>query len=498
LCLIVLFVTFEFLLKRKDLYGTAFAEVCDVMDEDIAEYALKVASRLGAGYADVRLESKEINDIVLKNGIVDVASHILKEGIGIRIITRQGVGFSSTNVLDRDHVKQTVTEAFRQAEACKRKAPPELSEEKTVKATWSVPERVRLSNVGLEQKLDDLCSVDETIVSVGNIPARIFLFADKQTKKLYLNSEGTRIQGYLPIVICMFFLTVKCGSQVEQTARRFGYAGGWEGFEQFKMAEDAEQEVTMLQTLMKEGKKSPRGTMDLLVGSDMVGIVCHESCGHPSEADRILGREASQAGVSFMNEELLGTRVGSEEVTVAEDPTLEHSFGYYAYDDEGVKARRRLLFKDGLINEFLHNRETAARMGENSNAAARSASYDREAIVRMANTFLLPGDCSTEELVEDIKRGVYMKSYTEWNIDDKRYNQKYIGRESYLIEHGEIKHMVKRPVLEVTTPAFWKAVDARGKEVDFRAGNCGKGDPIQEMEVLYGGPTVRLRAIPMR
>jgi TldD protein len=199
-----------------------------------------------------------------------------------------------------------------------------------------------------------------------------------------------------------------------------------------------------------------------------------------------------------MNKELLGTKIGSPSVTVVDDPTVEHSFGYYAYDDEGVKARRRFLYKEGIITEFLHNRESAAAMQTTSNAAARSTSYNREPIVRMGNTFLLPGDYEFEELFEDIKYGIYMKSYTEWNIDDKRYNQKYIGRESYLIENGEIKTMVKRPVLEVTTPAFWSSVDACGKDMLFRAGNCGKGDPIQEMEVLYGGPTTRLRNIQMR
>lgn len=473
-------------------------DLCDFMDEDIAEYALKTASMLGATYADVRLETQERNDIILKNGVLDVAYNIVSEGIGVRIMTDQGVGFSSTNDLKKESVKNTVREAFRLAQSCKRKTAPRLSEEKTEKATWSVPERIALSDVGLEQKLDELFTADEKVSSVGNVSKRIFLFTDKQTEKLFLNSEGSRIQGFLPIVLCMYHITVKGNSHTEQTMQRFGYAGGWEGFGNFKIAEKAEREVKMLQNLMKKGKKSPKGTMDLVIGSDVVGIVCHESCGHPSEADRILGREASQAGASFMSEELLGTRIGSDEVTVAEDPTLEHSFGFYAYDDEGLKARRRLLFKEGRINEFLHNRETAARMGVQSNAAARSANYDREPIVRMSNTFLLPGDYSKEELMEDIDYGIYMKSYTEWNIDDKRYNQKYIGRESYLIEKGELTCMVKRPVLEVTTPAFWKAIDARGKDLRFRAGNCGKGDPLQEMNVLYGGPTVRLRGICMR
>ncbi|MBU6997235.1 MAG: TldD/PmbA family protein [Theionarchaea archaeon] len=468
------------------------------MDEDRAEFAVDAASTLGALYADARLERQERNDIMLKNGVLDAASTYVNEGIGIRVITLKGIGFSSTCNLSKESVRKAVKEAFKQAESCRRKAPPRLSEEKRATAVWEVPQKENLSDIDAQQKVDNLLEVDEAISSSGDIPGRMLNLTDKQTKKLVVTSEGTKVTGILPVLICSYFLAVKCGSQVEQSMRRFGRAGGWEGFEQFHVAKDGQHEVEMLQRLMKEGEKSPQGTMDLIVGPDVIGIICHESCGHPMEADRILGREASQAGASFMNEELLGTRVGSDEVTVAEDPTIEHSFGYYGYDDEGVKSRRRLLYKEGMINQFLHNRESAARMGTTSNGAARSSGYNREAIVRMANTFLLPGEYAEEELIEGVNRGIYMKSYTEWNIDDKRYNQKYIGREAYLIEHGEITCMVKRPILEITTPGFWMAVDARGKDLMFRAGNCGKGDPIQEMDVLYGGPTTRLREVFMR
>jgi TldD protein len=219
------------------------------------------------------------------------------------------------------------------------------------------------------------------------------------------------------------------------------------------------------------------------------------------EADRILGREMSQAGRSFIFEGgpfWIGTRIGSDAVTIVDDPAIEHSYGYYAYDDEGVKARRRHLYKNGVINEFLHNRESAARLGIRSNGSSRSTNYDREAIVRMANTFVLPGDMTEEELIEDVKYGVYMKSFTEWNIDDKRFNQRYVGREAYLIEKGELKNPVARPIIETTTLKFWSAVDAVSEKVAFDAATCGKGDPAQGIPVYTGGPCLRLRGVHVK
>jgi len=191
----------------------------------------------------------------------------------------------------------------------------------------------------------------------------------------------------------------------------------------------------------------------------------------------------------------LGTRIGSEAVTVVDDPTVKNSFGYYEYDDEGIKAGRRCLYKNGVINEFLHNRETGARLKARSNGSSRANNYDREAIVRMANTFVEPGDFTEEEIFKDVKQGIYMKSFTEWNIDDKRFNQRYVGREAYWIEKGELKHPIARPVIETTTKIFWTAVDAVSKKIEYNAATCGKSDPMQGVPVYTGGPIIRLRGV---
>jgi TldD protein len=223
----------------------------------------------------------------------------------------------------------------------------------------------------------------------------------------------------------------------------------------------------------------------------------HESCGHPSEADRILGREAAQAGKSFIKPNMIGERIGNRYATVIDDPTIPNSYGFYLYDDEGVSARPRYLYREGIINEFLHNRWTAKIFNVDSNAAARAMHYGSEPIIRMANTYLKPGDYRFEELLEDIKLGVYIKSYMEWNIDDERWSQRYVGLEAYLIENGELTKLVRNPVLELTTKAFYSSIDAVGRDLRFYAGTCGKGEPMQGVPVWFGGPDVRLSKIKL-
>jgi TldD protein len=125
-------------------------------------------------------------------------------------------------------------------------------------------------------------------------------------------------------------------------------------------------------------------------------------------------------------------------------------------------------------------------------------SHEGEPIVRMANTYFAPGDHTFEELIEDIKFGVYIKSYMEWNIDDERWSQRYGGLEAYLIENGELKGLVRNPVLELTTKTFYSSVDAADKNLAFYAGTCGKGEPMQGVPVWFGGPNVRVRNIKLR
>ena len=344
-----------------------------------------------------------------------------------------------------------------------------------------------------------MSEVDKTLTSLGiNIPARVIQCIITSTEKYVANTEGARITSFIPKVFATAMITVVEHGHPEQAARQFGCSGGWEFFDQWNIPEEISHEAKVLKRLVGEGKPLTPGKMDLICGPEVAGIAAHESCGHPMEADRILGREMSQAGRSFIypgGPFWIGTRIGSPIVTTIDDPRIKNSYGYYEYDDEGVKARPRHLYKNGIINEFLQNRETAAKLGTRSNGSSRSVNYDREAIVRMANTYVQPGDMSEEELFEDVKHGVYMRSFTEWNIDDRRFNQRYVGREAYLVEDGELKHPVVRPTIETSTLNFWSSVDGVSRELVLNAGTCGKGDPSQGIPTFMGGPMIRLRGV---
>jgi TldD protein len=467
------------------------------MNEDIANFALDYAQKKsGVAYAEVKCENDFGNGIVVKNAVIDALSYAEDEGLCVRILTKEGLGFASTNTLKNEEVRKVVDQAYRTARSSKRKTPITFVEEKSVNEKWTVEQKEKLIDVTVEQRVESILKIDDYLNSLDvKIPGRIMQLSDGVSEKYFCNSEGSRISSVQPGIFCLVYVTVSEDGQSEMSYRDYGYTGGWEGLNKMRIDETMGHDVKVLDKVIKQGKKVQEGKMDLICGPQVTGIASHESCGHPMEADRINGREMSQAGKSFVTKELLGQRIGSEMVTIIDDPTIPNSAGFYLFDEEGVKARPRYLYKNGIINEFLHNRESAAIMGTRSNAASRSVGYNREPIVRMANTYLAPGDYTDEELLEGVKRGIWMESFNEWNIDDTRFNQKYVGREAYLIENGELKTPIKASVIETTTRNFWSAVDAVSKRLEFEAATCGKGDPEQGVPVFTGGGTARLREV---
>lgn len=468
------------------------------IDRDLAGYVVKKAQKLGASYAEVRMEDYDASSFLLKNDTPEMPQFQKSHGIGARFIVRGAMGFLSTNRLSKPELDKRVEETIRiiKASSGMIKGPIELASEKAVKDKYVVRQKKEMADIDPEDKMKYLFDIRKSINSVKGTQSFINL-SESVSRKYYTNSEGSCIYSETPRIGIFYLLTVSSGKESEQRMLDQGATGGWENIGKWDVVKTAGNEVKALKKAIEKGTPSPKGKISLVLSPELVGIMVHECCGHPTEADRIMGREAAQAGESFITRDWLGKRIGSDAVSVAEDPTTEGGYGFYKYDDEGVKARRRLLIKDGKVNDFLHNRQTAAIMGIKSNGAARAVYYGNEPIIRMSNTFMLPGKHKFDELVEDIKTGVYMKSFTEWNIDDRRWNQRYVGCESYLIKDGEISDPVRRPVFEITTPGFYERIDACGRDMEFVAGNCGKGEPMQGIPVSMGGPHIRLRDVTL-
>ena len=463
------------------------------MDKDLADYAVNYLGEKGASYAEARLESHEGNGFMLKNGNPEVSGFDKTQGLGVRFLVNKTLGFISINQLSKQVVKEQIDKSYDfTSKAAKIGEKINFSEEKAVVDSYEVKQKISLQNLNPDEKLAMLIDLDKKLTDLAG---RYLSLNDSLSTKYYINSEGAKINSVIPRVDLFYFLTITDNDRSIQRYQDFAASAGYEFLKKVDYESKILEEVKQLKRNLSKGVKAPSGKLDIVASPEVTGIAVHESVGHPYEADRIFGRESAQAGESFINAGMRDSKIGSEIVNVIDDPTIENSYGFYLYDDEGVKARPKVLINKGLIKEFLHNRDTAHTMNLNSNGSSRANNYDVEPLIRMSNTVMQAGDYSEEELFEDIKEGIYLKSFMEWNIDDKRYQQKYVGNEAYLIKNGRIEDPVKTPALEITTPALYSSVDALGKKIELYAGNCGKGEPMQGIPVYMGGPAMRLRNI---
>ncbi len=461
---------------------------------EIAEGVLKKAEK-HFDYAEVKVENILKNTILQKNGNIDTMHSSETSGLMLRTLKDGVLSAVFINNLNTK-ADDIISKAMKNTQNSKRimKTPTRFSEERPNQDKYEVKQKINLEDTPIEDRIKELQSVEKALLNTKlNLIVR-YLELDTETReKFYVNSEGSKIQSKIPRVTLQYIITFVSDGQSEQRMLQLGGSGGWEIYNSWNLEKKIVEEAMLLPKTLK-APKPPQGKLSIILSPELTGIACHENCGHPYEADRIIGREAAQAGKSFVSRDMLGERIGSEVVSVADDPTLPNSYGYFKYDDEGIRTRRKLLIKNGIINEFLHNRETAVEFGIKSNASSRSSRWSFEPILRMSNTFVVPGNFSFDDII-DVKKGIYIKSYMQWNIDDKRFNQRYVGLESYLIKNGSLEGLVRWPVLEITTPAFYQSVDAVGKDIEFIAGMCGKSEPMQGVPVWFGGPHIRLKGV---
>lgn len=359
---------------------------------------------------------------------------------------------------------------------------------------YKVEERKSLDSMDVEEKIKLFQESYERVKDIVKSFTSVYIESIEE-KDIIVN--GVKIEGRIPRIEVFLNFVLKEGDRSATARYELGASGGLEVLLSFNLPEYSEERVKEVQNVLRKGRVFGEKRTAVVLSSMLAGIMAHESVGHPFEADRVLGRELAQAGSSYLS--VLSTdKIGSSTVNVIDDPTIPGSFGFYKIDDEGTEARPKYLIKEGKRNELLTDRFAGYRLGLKSNGSARASNYNREPLIRMSNTYFKPGDMKFEELLDDIKEGVFIKSYMEWNIDDMRLGQRYVGLEAYEIRNGELSDPVLFPVLEGQTPELLSSIDAVDNNLQFYPGTCGKGDPDQGIPVWLGGPDMRLRNVRVK
>jgi TldD protein len=396
---------------------------------DLSERALDAASAAGASYADCRIINSRVQRLTVKNGVVASVEVFEDEGIGIRVIAGGAWGFAGVDDLSPASIEEAARHAVSIAKASSRvnRTPVRLAPAPALVGEFRTPVVRDPFEVSLDDKVNLLMRTDEAMSHLAQIRVRECSLEFGREIKHFASSDGARLDQ--TIIESGGGMDATATSDDEVQTRSFPNSfgrhqvrAGWEAIEAFDLPGNAgriaEEAVALL-----TAAECPAGTMTVILDATQAALQVHESCGHPTELDRVLGHEAAYAGTSFLTPDLLGTfRYGSEQVTMTADSTRAPGLGTFGWDDEGVAAQRSVLVDRGLFTGYLSSRETAAAIGQVSNGCMRADGWGRLPIIRMTNINLEPGTSSLEEMIATTEHGVYLETNRSWSIDDRRLN----------------------------------------------------------------------------
>ncbi|MDM8350780.1 TldD/PmbA family protein [Pseudomonas sp. sp1636] len=322
-----------------------------------------------------------------------------------------------------------------------------------------------------------------------------------QVEQLYLNNSGAELRQAQRFVYPHLSVTAYDG-QDSQTRHlggaHLGQQGGAEVIERLGLLGAAPQVAEQaLQLLL--APNAPSGRRDLLLMPDQMILQLHESIGHPLELDRILGDERNFAGTSFVKASDFGQlQYGSSLLNVTFDPGIPEELASYAHDDDGSPASKEYLIRDGLLLRPLGGALSQWRSGLAGVANSRACNWNRPPIDRMANLNIEPGSHSLAQLIGAIEYGILMASNRSWSIDEARNKFQFGCEWGQLIEHGQLRDVVKNPNYRGTSSQFWRSLAAVG-DASTRAvlgtPHCGKGEPNQVVRVGHATPACVFRQV---
>ncbi|HEY6893666.1 MAG TPA: TldD/PmbA family protein, partial [Rhodanobacteraceae bacterium] len=242
------------------------------------------------------------------------------------------------------------------------------------------------------------------------------------------------------------------------------------------------------------------GKYDLVLDPSHLWLTIHESVGHATELDRVLGYEANYAGTSFVTLDKWKSKnfkYGSDKVTIFADKTQPGTLGAVGYDDEGIKTQRWDLIKDGILVNYQVIRDQAHILGlDHSQGCCYADSWSSVQFQRMANVSLAPGKekLSPDDVIKNVENGIYIIGDGSFSIDQQRYNAQFGGQLFYEIKNGKVTQMIEDVAYQMRTPEFWNSCVAVCDDKDYRFGGSffdGKGQPGQISAVSHGSSTAR-------
>ena len=494
------------------------------LKKNMADVALNAARSKGATYADVRI-GRYLNQFIITRedkvqNIVNTESY----GMGIRVIANGGWGFAATDRMDNDSIAKAAEVAVSIAKENSRllTEPVRLAPQKGYgEVAWKAPIEKNAFEVPIKEKVDLLLSVNDAAMKAGAnfINNNLFMVNEQ---KYFASTDGSYIDQDVHRIYPTFTVTKIDSATGKFETRDSLSAPVGMGFEylyprsedkirgittlyktRYDMLEDAKAAAEQAGQKLKAKTVEP-GKYDLILDPSHLWLTIHESTGHPTELDRVLGYEANFAGTSFLTLDKWESKkftYGNKLVNIFADKDQPGTLGAVGYDDEGVKCGRWDIIKDGVLVNYQAIRDQAHILGlPASQGCCYADNWSSVQFQRMPNVSLMPGKekKSIDDLIKGVEKGIYIIGDGSFSIDQQRYNFQFGGQLFYEIKDGKIAGMLRDVAYQSNTQEFWNSCAAIADESDYRFGGSffdGKGQPMQVSAVSHGSSTTRFNGV---
>ena len=492
----------------------------------LADIALNAAKSRGASYTDVRIGRYLQQFLFTREKQVQNISNAESYGVGIRVIANGTWGFAATSEVTPDGIAKCAETAvaIAKANAKIQTQPVVLAPQKGVgEVSWKTPLTKNAFQVPVKEKTDLLLRANDAALNngAGFVTSNLFLINEQ---KYFASTDGSYIDQDIHRIWPTFTVTA-----VDRAAGKFktrdafsspmgmGYEymdglasekiAGPNGLVGYRSGYDMVEDATLAAKQAKEkmtAKSVPAGKYDLVLDPNHLGLTIHESVGHPTELDRVLGYEANYAGTSFATLDKWESKkfqYGSKLVNIVADKKQPYTLGTVGYDDEGVPAKEWDLIKDGILVNYQAIRDQVAILGgKESNGCCYADNWDSVQFQRMPNVSLKP---STEkrsviDMIKGVEKGIYIIGRGSYSIDQQRYNFQFGGQLFYEIKNGEVVGMLDDVAYQANTQEFWNSCVQLCDKDDYRTFGSffdGKGQPSQISAVSHGSPTTRFNGV---
>jgi TldD protein len=473
--------------------------------KELLQFAMDILKNQNVDYGDARLGFYRSQNLYSRNHVMTNVSNDRSEGIGIRVHIKGGWGFASTSELSKSAIEKTACRAIdiAQASALTLSNGFSFAPEEPCHVVWKTKYKIDPFTVPIPEKVDLLLSINNEVLKHEGIKQAVSSMSLNREHKLFMNTAGTFSDQLLIRVHAQYTATATGSEGFE--SRSYSVMPLNAGYEHIEAAPFHENAPRIAEEAV--GKlKAPfckQEETDLILLPNHTALTIHETIGHATELDRVMGWEADMAGTSFATTDKLNKlKYGSDIFNVVGDRTMEHGRASVPLDDEGVKTGEWHIIKNGILSSYATTRSTAHFIGEKrSRGCSYADSWRSVPILRMPNVSIEPGPPDSpnlEELIADTRKGVLIDGMGSFSIDHQRINFQFGGDCAWQIHNGKITHIVRRLTYQSHNPAFWNSVDCICNQTEWKPYgviNCGKGQPMQRAQLTHGSAPLRLRNI---